>query len=260
MSEHNIDYSSQEKLIRKILSELSEFDLSSRPPEFALYLSKIVEEQFGPDDFFERIKEKDNGAAQELLPKIEALIKKASQPLKESIRLSIAANIMDFALHSGYDIVKSITEDIGSGFVPDDYEYLEEDLKTAKKIAYIADNAGEIMIDSLVLKHIKNHTSSQIDVFVRGKPIINDATIKDARKAGIDNIAGVAIKEIDSVFPLPQKSGFLDDYDVILSKGQANYECLSEKEANIYFMLIAKCPVIARHLGVPQKSMVLKRR
>ena len=263
MDLHNLDKSIKEETIRSILKELSGFNLKSTPPEFALPVYDIISRITNNPDPYLEVKKKDNLNAIKLLPQIQKIIGSSANRLKDAVKIAISANIMDFAANPDYDLMKRIKHNIDSDFTVSDFTKLEEDIKTAKSIAYITDNAGEIVIDTLLIKEIKKMSKAEITVFVRAKPIINDATIEDAKTAGIDKLSNVKIEKIEKVFPFIENSGefinFLKKADVVIAKGQANYECLSEfKDSNIYFLLIPKCIVIARDLNVKMQGMILK--
>jgi hypothetical protein len=147
-------------------------------------------------------------------------------------------------------------------FAIDDYERFKIALVEAKQILYLADNAGEVVFDKLLLDQLRLR-GKEIIYAVKDKPIINDATIEDAKFAGIDQTAKVNVITVGGGTPgvvLHLSSPkFLDHYkhaDMIIAKGQGNYESLSDEP--IFFLLIAKCDLIARDLGVRVGDLILK--
>lgn len=263
MDIQSVDYKTKEKAMKQIMLKLSKFNLNSKPPEFALFVYKTIEKIIGNSDFYKKIKKKDNLQAISSLFKIRKIIEKSKNPFKDTIKLAILGNVMDFAANPDYDILKTIKDNINNDFAIDDYKSLKQDILNAKSIVYIADNAGEIVFDMLLVKEIKKISNAEITFFVRGRPIINDVTLEDVKVVGLDKIDNIKIKTIKTIFPCINKStksfiNYLKKSDLIISKGQANYECLSEFKGNIYFLLFTKCEVISRNLGVKKNEMVLK--
>ncbi|MCK5282117.1 MAG: DUF89 family protein [Nanoarchaeota archaeon] len=263
MDLHSVDYKTKEKVMRQIMIKLPKINLNCKPPEFALLVYKTIENITGNSDLYKKIKKKDNLEAIGLLPEIKEIMKSSADTLKDTINVAISGNVMDFAVNHDYNILKTIKKSISSGFVIDDYKKLKKDIQKAKSIVYIADNAGEIVFDRLLIEEIRKISDANITFLVRARPIINDATLEDARMVGLHKMANIRLETIKTIFPIINNSSkgfvnFLKKADLIISKGQANYECLSEMNLNIYFLLIAKCPVIARNIGVQKGSFICK--
>ena len=129
----------------------------------------------------------------------------------------------------------------------------------ARQILYLGDNAGEIVFDRLLVEILPRE---KVTYVVKAHPIINDATIEDAKMAGItdlvevidngDDTPGTVVENCSSEF---QKR--FEEADMIISKGQGNYETLNLVPKNIFFLLMAKCPVIAREIECKQGSLVI---
>lgn len=271
----------REKVLKEIMKRLVDFNLDKNPPEFAKVVYNTIAEITGNDDPYKGIKRRDNEHALSLLPEVKEIIEKSEDKLLTTIKVAVAGNIMDFAANSGYDLKKTVEEVIKSDFAIDDYEKFKEDIKKAKSILYLADNAGEIVFDRLLIEKIRELNNCKIYFFIKGKPIINDATQIDLKIAKIDRFNNIEIKTIDTGFPdtgikkvLESKTpnrlkspvskesedfmDFLKKSDMVISKGQGNYESLSEVDANIYFLLITKCQVISKNLGVKKGDIILK--
>ena len=255
----------KEKVLKKLMNKLSNIDLNKKPPEFARLVYNLVSEITGNLDPYKEIKERDNNHALELLPEIRKIIRKSEDKLITTLKVAAAANIMDFAANSNYDLKKTIEDALREGFAINDYEKFKEDIKKARSIAYLADNCGEIVFDKLLIENIRQLNDCKINLFIKGKPIVNDATESDIKFIGIDKIQGIEIMTINTGFPntgLKKESSefnkFISGMDVVISKGQGNYESLSESNANIYFLLIAKCPIVARDLDIKKNDIILK--
>lgn len=251
----------KEKVLKEIIRKLADIDLNKKPTEFGKIAYDTILEITGNDDPYKEIKKRDNDHAISLLPTIKETIEKSEDRLFTAIKVAIAGNIMDFAVNSDYNLKNTMENVLKADFAINDYRKFREDIKKAKSVAYFVDNAGEIVFDKLLIEEIKNVTNCKIYFFVRGKPIVNDATKIDAELVEIDKLEDIEIRETYDRFPdINEKdfSDFLKEMDVVISKGQANYESLSEADANTYFLLIAKCPLIARDLGVKKGDIIFK--
>ncbi len=122
----------------------------------------------------------------------------------------------------------------------------------------IGDNAGETIFDKVLIEELLN---LEIIYAVRSGPIINDATIEDVELAGLNRQVRLISTGCDApgVIRTECSQEFLkifDEADIVISKGQGNYETLSEEEREIFFLLKVKCPVIAKHIGVDSGDYV----
>jgi len=253
------------EVITKIMRILSKSKLDKNPPEYAKIVYNLIEKETGNFDSYKTIKKRDNQNALKLLPNLRKIIKNSREPLLIAMKIAIAGNIMDFAAHPNYDVKETIKKVIKQNFAIDNYNTFKKDIQKSKSIVYIGDNAGEIILDRLLIEQIREINKNKIYFFVKGKPILNDATIEDAKKAGIDKISNIEIKKISTGFPnvgiergSKEFISFLKNQDITISKGQGNYESLSEIKANIYFLLIAKCSVIAKDLRIKTGQIICK--
>jgi uncharacterized protein with ATP-grasp and redox domains len=186
-------------------------------------------------------------------------------PLITAIRLAIAGNIIDYGALEEFNICQMIKTVLKEKFSIDDYKKFEQKLTYAKELLFFSDNAGELVFDKLLLETIlKKKKLQKIRYVVKGGPIINDATIHDAVYVGLNTLPNVEFLTISNGEPgtgPPRNSQivkkWIEDHDLVISKGQGNYEGLSEYN-NIFFLLIAKCPIIPSDLGVNKFDMVLK--
>jgi damage-control phosphatase, subfamily I len=251
----------KERVLKRIMGRLASFDSDLSPPEFAILIYGMIEEEAGGREFYGKIKEKDVASAKSAVPIVERVLMESEDRLYDLCRMAIGGNNMDFAVNTDYDIAGSILEHAKSELAIDDFREMVKEIKGAEKIAYILDNAGEAVFDKMLIEEIRGKTRAGITVLVRSRPILNDVTLEDAEALGFGKIPGVEIEGVDTVFPFENKSGtmkrILDESDLIISKGQANYECLSDSKKSIYFLLAAKCDVIARDIGVEKKGLVL---
>ncbi len=201
----------------------------------------------------------------ELLPEFERKIEQAENSFMLAIRYAIVGNIIDFN-----PIHNTLLEDIYDCFEKmeqlelaiDDSHVLMKDISNAGTLLYLGDNCGEICMDKILLKKIKELNPNVKLLFgVRGKPVVNDSISEDAYSVGIHEYAEVVDNGDGSLGTVLNRTStaFKEVYkkaDVVIAKGQANYKCLSEENKNIYFLLMTKCDVIAKDIGVEEKKMI----
>ena len=177
-----------------------------------------------------------------------------------AIRMAIAGNVIDFGPNQAFDMKEEIETIQTKAFAVCDYEQFKTALAQSDRILYLGDNAGECVFDRVLLETM-NKPATYV---VREKPVINDATLEDAQQAGIDSAVELMSSGTDAPGTLLETCSdrFIRRYheaELIISKGQGNYEALSNQSQNIFFLLKAKCPVIAKHMGLPVGSIILKR-
>ncbi|MCD4778932.1 MAG: ARMT1-like domain-containing protein [Candidatus Omnitrophica bacterium] len=255
------------ELIDDLAKLIPEFSLNSTPPEMAYHISKIVKARLGDRDLYKQIKEKSNKMALELYPRLKDKVEKSNDRLLMAVEIAIAGNVIDYGAKNSLDIDKEIKKLFQEGFYDEgrtifDYEDFQKDLRDAKQVLYLGDNAGEIVFDRVLIEEF--FKEKEVIYVVREKPIINDVVMKDAHDCGIDKIAKVISSGVESPGTILKycSKDFIDifnDAELIISKGQGNYEALSSARKGIYFLMRAKCPVIARHVGAAVGDIVLKK-
>ena len=186
----------------------------------------------------------------------------SSDPLLASLKLAAAGNVIDFAVHSNFDLEGSIEESLGDGGRSADYPLMKERLEQVEEVLYIGDNAGEIVFDKFVAEQLTAR-GKKVTYVVRGQPIINDVTLDDAAYVGMDEVAEVIPSGSDGPgtslrWCCPEFIARFEGAGLIISKGQGNFEGLSDVKAPIFFLLKAKCPVVARELDVDIGKIILR--
>lgn len=253
---------SDEKKIWQILNEVSlslpEIHFGATPPEIGREVYRIISKRTGIKDPYRKIKEKCTRQALSLYPELKKLINSSEDRLMTAIRISIAGNIIDFGANFDFDLKKDVGTILSQDFSINHYREFCEALDKARKILYLADNAGETVFDRFLIEEI----NKPVIYVVRAHPIINDATREDALLAGIDKVAEIVSSGCDAPGNILKfcSDEFLKIYrsaDLIISKGQGNYEGLSDEDRPIFFLLKAKCHVIARDIGIDEGSIVL---
>jgi uncharacterized protein with ATP-grasp and redox domains len=238
-----------EHIIKDALSWAVEMDLNQSPPAMAQRIHRRLREITGVDDPFRETKDWQNRVAMGLIPAFRAEIESASDPLLMAARLAIAGNVIDTGSNGNLteaDVRQALKQALTEPFFGEQ-ERFRQAIAQAKSILYLADNAGEIAFDRLLVEQI---SPERITLVVRGAPVLNDATLVDARTVGLDKI----VKVIDNGSDAPGtilndcRQEFrrrFADADLIIAKGQGNFETLSNEPGNIFFLFKVKCSVIA---------------
>ena len=258
------DEEKQREVLDEIAKELPQISVNSTPPEMGRKIHRIVRQITGSSDPYKKIKDKYNKIALRLYPKLKERVRKAKDPLLMSIRVAIAGNIIDFGVKNAHiDIEKEVEQILKQDFAIFDYIPFKKVLGHTDELLYIADNSGEVFFDKIMIELIIEKLNKKVTYVVREKPIINDATVEDALFCGIDKIARVISSGSDGPgtflsLATDEFRSYFNRAKLIISKGQGNYETLSGEDKPIFFLLKAKCPVIARDVGCKAGDIVLK--
>ncbi len=255
----------QEQVVRYVLMMLADLDMSQSPPAIGQKIHRLIRKLVDNDDPYHALKEKFNNLAARICNDLKENIQASEDPLETAFRLAIAGNIIDLGVKTSIaesNIEKIITDCLTVDFDKSQIEDFRNSISRAERILYITDNAGEIIFDKLLIEQLPQE---KITVAVRGKPVINDATMEDAELAGLTEIVNVIDNGSDAPGTILEdcSQSFRDVFnkaDLIIAKGQGNYETLSEVNKNIFFILKAKCPVIAKDLDCEIGEMVLRKR
>jgi len=254
-----------QKVLREVTKELLESDWELTPPELAHKVHSIVKRITNENDPYKDVKKESNDLVLKIYPELKDTVKNSRDPLKTAVRLAIAGNIIDFGVVQEFDLERTIREVLKKKFAIDDYEQLKETLENAETLLFFVDNAGEIGLDKLLVEtFLEIKKLEKIDFVVKGGPIINDATLEDAVYMGLDLLPNSEFLVISNgeTGTGPDRNSqavkrWIHEHDLVISKGQGNYEGLSEHN-RLFFMLIAKCPIIASDLGVEVGDIILK--
>jgi uncharacterized protein with ATP-grasp and redox domains len=249
----------QKAVLDRVLDGLREVELSSTPPEIADHVHRIVRQELGCEDPYRTAKADSTRQALGLYPRMKALLAETDDPLEMAVRLSIAGNIIDLATDREYDLLDEVRRVLAQPFAADDSAAFRDALSGAGQILYLADNAGETVFDRLLIETL----DAPVLYAVKSGPILNDATRADALAAGVDRVAEIVSTGSDAPGTILNRCSQefqrrYHDAELVIAKGQANYETLSDRGPKIFFLLQAKCPVTAREAGVPVGSIVLR--
>lgn len=230
-------------------------------PKFSQELHTVLKQYTHNPDPYSEIKKKSNDLALGMYPRLREQVLNSSDPFGQALRLAIAGNVIDYAVHHQFDVAKTIEDVLSTGLAIDHSDELQKALRKAKRVLYLGDNAGEIVFDKLFVEAIMHPL---LVYAVRGGPVVNDATMEDALYCGLDKVADVISNGYDAPSTIiehcsPAFRDVFEHADVIISKGQGNFEGLWGKtEKPVFFLLMAKCNVIADALQVQKGDFVVQ--
>jgi len=250
--------------VRQVLKLTAELDMSQSPPAIGQQIHRLIRNLVGQDDPYCKIKRRFNNLALKLYPELRKQIVSSNNRLETAIRLAIAGNIIDFGVNGSVkesNLNEAISESLTADFDSMQLQSFQDAIEQAEEILYLADNAGEIVFDRLLIEQIP---IEKVTVVVKGFPVINDATMEDAIVAGLPRIVEVIDNGSDGPGTIlescsPAFRSRFSTADLAIAKGQGNYETLSDVDKSIFFILKAKCPVIASDLGCGVGEMILRR-
>lgn len=253
-----------EKVLREVLRLACKMDLRQSPPAMAQKIHRFIREITGTKDPYLEVKNRCNKLALQMYPQLRGRIETSADPLETAVRLAIAGNIIDFGVNSTLEqsqVEKTIAESLTAPLDMEALEAFRNATAKAKDILYLGDNAGEIVFDRLLIEQLP---CKNITFVVKGSPILNDAMLEDAQIAGLTDIIDVIDNGSDASGTIlgSCSEAFrrrFDESDLVVAKGQGNYETLSDVDKDIFFILKAKCLVIARHLGCKIGEMILRK-
>lgn len=252
----------------EVLYNLMDFIKTLEPSDSPAYNSSLVllktyEYINNPDPYYEA-KKFSNKLALELYPRVKEKVQTADDTLYEALKVSVAGNVIDLGIQRDFDIDKELEHAFDFGFWIDDYPLLKEKIEKAKDVVIVGDNAGEIVFDK-VLVEILNKMGKNVYYIVKSKPVLNDATLEDAEEVSMSRIAnvvesGAGLLGVPKDFISEQLKNLISTADVIISKGQANFETVDDFEdvqPNVFYLLKIKCEYLAKKLKFKQGSLVL---
>jgi damage-control phosphatase, subfamily I len=258
------DEASQNEAVLKMMAAFSEFKLEDSPPVFAQRLARIARPYLQGRDPFHSVKKRFNNLAMHILPGLQESVKDSPDPFGLAVRLCIVGNIIDsgvvtFKLEE--DVVTEAIMNASEEELFGDINPFKNRFLGAEKVLWLADNAGEIVLDQLLLSFVD---PGKVTIAVRGKPILNDATMTDAREIGLTSLYRVIENGSDAPGTIladcsPEFMEAFNESDLIVSKGQGNYETLSSiPDERIFYLLKAKCAIIARDIGCDLGKLVIQ--
>jgi uncharacterized protein with ATP-grasp and redox domains len=256
------DESLRETILKSTLDYIQNTDISKPPAYTTTFIHKKIRQMLGIDPFKE-IKSEYNQIALRLYLSLKTTIEKSPDPLWISTRLAIAGNVIDFGIFTSVDIEGAIRKALNNQLAVDDYSSFKNAISIADKILYLTDNAGEIVFDRLLIETLIQ-LGKEVKAVVKGSPVINDSTMDDAEESGLTEVCDVIDNGSEAVGTILEwtSSAFqkiFNDAQLVISKGQGNFETLIGAEKKIFFLFQSKCDVVSKELGLSTGSMLLKK-
>ena len=250
----------QHRVVVKTMKLLCELPSETTPPEMACQVHRIVREEISAYDPYREVKAASTRAAMDMYPRLKQLISHSEDPLDTAIRLSIAGNIIDFGVSDRHDdLWETVEKVLKQRYAIDHGQALRSRSQSAGHVLFLADNAGETVFDRILIEQLP----MPVVYAVKAAPILNDATRQDAVAAGIDAVARIVDNGTDApgtILSLCSRE-FMELYEaapLVIAKGQANYESLSDQGPRVFCLLQIKCPVISGDIGAPVGGIALR--
>ncbi len=247
-------------------THIQNFRLEHTPPHNATPLYEAMAEYLGVEDLYGDLKLASSLKAQRFVPLCKTHVKESTHPLLTATKTAVAGNVIDLASVMMYDLEEELSNIYRTPFAIDDFEALEKALEATNTLVYLADNAGEEIFDKIYIQTLCSlFPNIKVYYFVRGRPIINDLTVRDAYASKMDEVATI----VDSGVPTPGLAlelmsvaarNIFDKAECIIAKGMGNYECLGDvKNLPIFFLLKVKCQVVANDIGAKLGDIICKK-
>ena len=260
------DENVHEQVLKTLLKHLQTVSFNYCPPRISRDVHDIIRSITKSSDPYREIKDQSNKMAKKRYPYLKQILANSDDPLLAAIKIAIVGNVIDFGTMNRFKVDDMIDIIIEKDIDSQSYSQFKQALKNTNNILYLADNAGEIYFDKILIEKLVEQ-NKHVTYVVKANPIINDATIEDAQTAGINQLATVMEGDKGQDVSAPgillyyASDEFLDHFntaEMVIAKGQGNYESLSDSSRKIFFLLMVKCPLVAHHLGVEMAKPVFK--
>ncbi|MEN8303588.1 MAG: ARMT1-like domain-containing protein [Campylobacterota bacterium] len=253
------------KLTSTVEDMSRDFSFENNPTEIAADVYEKMAQIANKTDLYDEVKELSTKKALSFVPLLKEKLSSSDNKLLTATKIAVAGNVIDLAAEVEFDLEEELIKIFDTDFSHNDFEAMKGSLKDAKNVVVLGDNVGEHIFDYMFVETLKElYPNAIYNYFVRGNPIINDVTLKEAREAGFDELCNL----VDSGVNTPgftfsratsEAQKLFDSADVVISKGMGNYECLSPSHReNICFLLKVKCGVVANSLGREIGDIVCK--
>lgn len=249
----------QLQIIKEVCAEAVKINGNCSAPKFSKKMQSIVEKYYGKENPYQKVKEENLRKAEKYNMFLKMMIEGSCDQLDTAMRAAIIGNVIDFAANPDFDIEYEInriaSNNINLSVLPE----FREDYYKAKTILYIGDNYEEALFDKFLINEL---LPKKVVFAVRSKPVMNDITLEDAKHLEIDKLCKVieSGSTIAGTYLNECTKDFLEIYreaDLVISKGQGNYESLLNETRPIYFLFKVKCDVISTRCGFKKGLGVL---
>ena len=232
---------------------------------------RLIRQIIKVEDPFKDIKRCSNRVAMKIYERLKKRVEEAEDGLLTAVELAIAGNIIDYGVRQSLDIEKEVERilSIENSLIQKEkraifnYSEFRDEIEGAESILYLADNAGETVFDRVLIEEIRKiYGHMKIIYVVKEKPIINDALTEDAMECGIDKTASIMSSGLDTPGTILSLCSqrfrrLFEEAHIVISKGQGNFEALSDAGRRIFFLFMAKCPVVAKDIGCNVGDVIL---
>lgn len=255
----------QSSAINLYAEDLKNMNMAKTPPHLGQDLHKKIRNITDNPDPYLDLKRFYNEYLLDKYEELKILVNREEDPLKAALKLTLLGNIIDFSLPVKIEIEELFDKLAHKDLAIERSAELFEEIQKADTILYLADNCGEIVLDKLFIEKLKlQNPDKKIFFVVRSAPVINDATFEDAIYISVDDYTQVLENGSDAPGTILEEctqelNDLYNSADLIISKGQGNYESLDESDKNIFFLLMAKCNVVARSFDVEKGSLIVAR-
>jgi uncharacterized protein with ATP-grasp and redox domains len=251
-----------EEILKAVLPVVADADMSKPPAYTTTLIHRLIRQRLGGDPF-RNIKFTYNSMAMDLLPGLKKTIGKSQDRLWTASRLAISGNVIDFGIYTSIDIDSSISRALEQMIAVDDYLSFREAVSGAQDILYLLDNCGEIVFDRLLIEEL-GARRKKVTAVVKGSPVLNDVTREDAVQVGLDRVCRVIDNGSDAIGTIIEWTSVafkeaLNASDLVISKGQGNFETFTETGKRTFFLFQSKCDLVSKELGLSPGSMLLKK-
>lgn len=252
--------------IQKVLRIVAEAPKSTSAPVLVRSMYDIQKEMFGIYTDYTEVKSYFNKMMLGMEEKLWNGICNSKEPLRRAIQYAMIGNYIDFAALKNVDeaaLMKFLDKADEINVDDTELDNLKQELEQGGELVYLLDNCGEIVTDKLMMRLIRmQYPKMHITAMVRGGQVMNDATREDAEEVALEtvadiadsgcNIAGTSLSDISK-----EAAEIIDKADVLIAKGQGNFETLHQCGKNIYYIFMCKCKMFVERFGLPQFSGVL---
>lgn len=241
------------------------FSYSNNPPEIAADVYAKMALLAHKEDLYDERKVLSTQKALSFVPLLKERLQTTHNKLLTATKIAVAGNVIDLAAEVEFDLEEELLKIFDREFAHNDFEQMQKSLDSAKSVVILADNVGEHIFDYMFIETLKElYPDVEYSYLVRGTPIINDVTMKEAKEAGFDRLCNLVDSGVNTPGfaysrATPEAQKLFDNADIVISKGMGNYECLSPShKKNICFLLKVKCGVVANSLGAQIGNIICK--
>ncbi len=252
-------------LISTVEQMSKEFSFAKKPPEIAADVYEKMALLANKTDLYDEVKTLSTHKALSFVPLLRAKLETAQDKLLTATKIAVAGNVIDLAAEVEFDLEEELHKIFDTQFARNDYFVMREALQNATNVIILGDNVGEHIFDLIFIETLQElYPNIAFSYFVRGNPIINDVTLKEAKEAGFESVCEVVDSGVNTPgFTYSRANDYakelFDKADLVISKGMGNYECLSPSHRNnICFLLKVKCGVVANSLDAQIGDIICK--